>query len=69
MKPQKSPLVKNESTAKPSPSRPSAFYPAIKTSTIDVDARPIYVPSDKPITDIDLDAGTSSVNDKDVDYC
>lgn len=64
VKPQKSPLVKIESTAKQSPSRPSALYPAIKTSTIDVDARPIYEPNDKPITEIDLDAGTSSVIDE-----
>ena len=67
LKPQKSPVVKNEITAKTSPSHSSALYPAIKTSTIDVDARPIYEPNDKPITEIDLDAGMSSIADKCVD--
>ncbi|MCJ1468021.1 cleavage polyadenylation factor subunit fip1 [Pseudocyphellaria aurata] len=60
VKHQRLPVVKNETTpAKPAPSRPSALYPAIKTSTIDVDARPIYEPNDKPITEIDLDADFS----------
>jgi hypothetical protein len=39
--------------------RAGATYPAIKTSKIDVEAKPIYEPNGKPITDIDMDAGIS----------
>lgn len=37
--------------------RPGSSYPAIKSSTIDVDAKPVYEPSGKVITDMDMDTG------------
>ena len=39
------------------PSKPGSSYPAIKWSTVDVDAKPIHEASGKLITEIDMDAG------------
>ena len=55
---QRSPAIKQEISGKETPIRPGSSYPAVKISSIDVDARPIYEPNGKPITDIDLDTGT-----------
>ena len=52
-----SPAPGHEALAKPPSSRSGATYPAIKISKIDVEARPIYEPNGKPITEIDMDAG------------
>lgn len=52
------PFTKSENSVKTISSRPGASYPATKTSKIDVDARPVYDPNGKPITEIDLDGGT-----------
>ena len=38
-------------------SRPGSSYPGIRTSKIDVDAKPVYEANGKPITEIDMDAG------------
>lgn len=59
-----SPAVKAESSVKgkDGPSRPGSSYPAVKTSNLDLDAKPVYEPNGKSITDIDMDAGTSSLN-------
>ncbi len=46
-------------TTKAQPLKSGAEYPALRTSTIDVDAKPIYPPTGKPITEIDMDAGTA----------
>ena len=37
--------------------RPGASYPAVKISTVDVDAKPIHEASGRPITEVDMDAG------------
>lgn len=52
---QRSPTVKTETSGKETPTRLGSSYPAVKTSNIDVDAKPIYEPNGKPITDIDMD--------------
>lgn len=59
VKPSPSPAIKVEAPNKPqaTPPRSGASYPPVKTSKLDVDARPIYEPNGKPITDIDMDAG------------
>ena len=56
-KPFQSPAPGQEGPAKSTSSRPGITYPATKTSKIDVEARPIYEPNGKPITEIDMDAG------------
>ncbi|MDI1486518.1 MAG: hypothetical protein OHK93_005749 [Ramalina farinacea] len=48
--------VKVEAPSKETPARPGSSYPAVKTSNVDVDAKPIYEPSAKPITEVDMDA-------------
>lgn len=54
-----SPAIKNEAMAKDreNQSRPGSSYPAVKTSNLDVNAKPIYGPNGKPITEIDMDSG------------
>lgn len=52
-----SPVPKTDETANQTPPSIVVSYPAIKTSAIDVDARPIYEPNGKPITEVDLDQG------------
>ena len=42
---------------KGTPARSGASYPAPQTSDVDIDAKPIYEPSGKPITEVDLDSG------------
>ena len=49
--------IKNEASGRESQSRPGSSFPAVKTSSIDIDAKPIYEVTGKPITDIDMDAG------------
>ena len=57
-KPLQSPATGQEVSTKSTASRPGGTtYPAIKISKIDVDARPIYEPNGKPITDVDMDTG------------
>ncbi|MCJ1252242.1 cleavage polyadenylation factor subunit fip1 [Lignoscripta atroalba] len=55
-KAQASPAAKIEASATAPPTRLGSTYPAIKTSNVDVDAKPIYEPNGKPITEIDMDA-------------
>lgn len=54
-----SPAIKREAMPKDREfqSRPGSSYPAVKTSNLDVDAKPIYEPNGKPITEIDMDTG------------
>ncbi|KAL9002784.1 MAG: hypothetical protein Q9188_004311 [Gyalolechia gomerana] len=56
-----SPAVKSENTGKPTstPAKLGASYPAVRTSSIDVDAKPIHGPTGKPITEVDMDADFS----------
>ena len=58
-----SPAIKLEARARatPPPSKPGSSYPAVRTSSLDVDAKPIHEPSGKPITEVDLDAGKVSL--------
>lgn len=42
---------------KGTPARSGASYPPPPTSDVDIDAKPIYEPSGKPITEVDLDSG------------
>ena len=53
-----SPAVKFETSGKETPTRPGASYPAVKVSNIDIDTKPLYEPIGKPITEVDMDAGT-----------
>lgn len=46
------------STAPAAPSKPGSAYPEVRTSNIDVNANPIYEPAGKPVTELDIDAGT-----------
>ena len=57
LKSQLSPAIRNEAAAKAASSRPGSSYPGIKTSKIDVDAKPVYEANGKPITEIDMDTG------------
>ncbi|KAK3174263.1 hypothetical protein OEA41_001507 [Lepraria neglecta] len=50
-----SPGIKIEAPGKETPSRPGASYPAVKVSNLDLDTKPIYEPTGKPITEIDMD--------------
>jgi len=58
-----SPAIKAEASAKEkeAPSRPGSSYPAVKISSLDVDAKPVYEPNGKPVTEIDMDSGRSSI--------
>ena len=56
---QPSPKPTVDVPTKVTPARSGASYPGIKTSKIDVDAKPRYEPNGKPITEIDMDAGAS----------
>jgi pre-mRNA 3'-end-processing factor FIP1 len=53
----KLPAVKKETPAKGTPVS-GADLPGIATSKIDVDAKPIYEPAGKPITQVNIDEGT-----------
>ncbi|KAL9104559.1 MAG: hypothetical protein Q9163_000533 [Psora crenata] len=50
-----SPAVKADPLGRETPSRTGASYPAVKTSTVDVDFQPIYEPTGKPIMEVDMD--------------
>ncbi len=54
-----SPAIKAEVSAKEreAPSRPGSSYPAVKISSLDVDANPVYQSNGKPITEVDMDSG------------
>ena len=54
------PAVKRESASRITPPISGASFPAVKTSNIDVDAKPIYEPAGKPITEVDMDVGKSN---------
>ncbi|KAL8762788.1 MAG: hypothetical protein Q9184_001270 [Pyrenodesmia sp. 2 TL-2023] len=56
-----SPAVKLETIGKATstPTRPGSSYPAVRTSSIDVDAKPIHGPTGKLITEVDMDADFS----------
>lgn len=56
-KPLQLPATGQEAPAKSTTSRPGTTYPAIKISKIDVEARPMYEPNGKSITEVDMDAG------------
>ena len=56
--------IKNEASGRESQSRPGSSFPAVKTSSIDIDAKPIYEATGKPITDIDMDAGTPAISSR-----
>lgn len=49
--------VKGEASAKPTRSVSGADLPGISISKIDIDAKPIYEPAGKPITQVDIDEG------------
>lgn len=51
------PRADTPTKAQPPQLKSGADYPPVRTSTIDLDAKPIYEPTGKPITAIDLDAG------------
>jgi len=51
--------VKKETPAKGAPPVSGADFPGIATSKIDVDAKPIYKPAGKPITQVNIDEGRS----------
>ena len=53
-----SPALKTDCFEKEIPSKPGSSYPAVKISTVDVDAKPVYEPSGKLITEVDMDAGS-----------
>ena len=50
---------KKEPSRRDTPARVGSSYPAVKTSRIDIDAVPIHEPTGKPVTEVDMDAGTS----------
>lgn len=54
--------IKNEASAREGQSRPGSSFPAVKTSSIDIDAKPIYEATGKPITDIDMDTGMPPIS-------
>jgi pre-mRNA 3'-end-processing factor FIP1 len=54
----KLPAVKKETPAKGTPQVSGADLPGISTSKIDVNAKPIYEPAGKPITQVNIDEGT-----------
>ena len=56
--------IKNEAFGRESQSRPGSSFPAVKTSNIDVDAKPIYEATGKPITDIDMDTGMLAISSR-----
>ena len=49
--------LKTEFTGKKTHDRSGASYPPVKTSTVDVDLKPVHEPSSKPIIEVDMDAG------------
>ena len=52
------PIKKEAKEKKRSPSVSGADLPGIATSKIDVNAKPIYEPAGKPITQVNIDEGT-----------
>lgn len=57
---EKAPAVKTEKVKKDSetPAISGAELPGLATSKIDVNAKPMYEPAGKPITQINIDEGT-----------
>ena len=53
---------KIEASGRESQSRPGSSFPAVKISSIDIDAKPIYEATGKPINDIDMDAGMRAIS-------
>ncbi|MCJ1362563.1 pre-mRNA 3-end-processing factor fip1l1 [Acarospora aff. strigata] len=53
------PAVKADTPTRTTQLKSGAEYPAVRTSTIDIDAKPIFLPTGKPITEIDMDADLS----------
>ena len=53
--------AKIESGSREVSSKPGSSYPAIKTSDIDVDARPVFESAGKSIMELDMDTGKSSL--------
>ncbi|KAL8656318.1 MAG: hypothetical protein Q9226_002704 [Calogaya cf. arnoldii] len=53
--------IKLESGGKATPTltKPGTSYPGVRTSSIDVNAKPIHGPTGKPITEVDMDADFS----------
>jgi len=57
---QPSPALKIEAApvrSSPAPSKAGSTYPPYKISNVDFDAKPIFEPTGKPITEVDMDAG------------
>ncbi|KAF2009992.1 hypothetical protein BU24DRAFT_496810 [Aaosphaeria arxii CBS 175.79] len=54
--PSSTPTAKSASAVPQIPSQPGTAYPAVRTSTIDVNADPIYPPAGKPVSQLDMDA-------------
>ncbi|KAL8698846.1 MAG: hypothetical protein Q9224_001669, partial [Gallowayella concinna] len=61
VKPPRSPAIKAETTGKATPThiKSGASYPGFRTSSIDVEAKPVHGPTGKPITEVDMDADFS----------
>jgi pre-mRNA 3'-end-processing factor FIP1 len=55
--------VKKETSVKATPTISGSYLPGISTSKIDIDAKPIYEPAGKPITQVNIDEGKESVRD------
>lgn len=56
--------IKNEASGREGQSRLGSSFPAVKTSSIDIDAKPIYEATGKPITDIDMDTGMPPISSR-----
>jgi pre-mRNA 3'-end-processing factor FIP1 len=54
----KLPTTKKEASTKGTAHASGADLPGIATSKIDVNAKPIYEPAGKPITQVNIDEGT-----------
>jgi pre-mRNA 3'-end-processing factor FIP1 len=58
-KPTQTSAIRSEASQKrptPPPQKPGSSYPAIRSSTLDLDAKPIHDASGKPVTELDMDA-------------
>ncbi len=51
------PAAKKEKAVKDKPQPSGAHLPGLSTSTIDINAKPVYEPAGKPITQVNIDEG------------
>src|SRR3954469_13673517 len=56
----KLPTIKKEAPVKGTPPASGTNLPGLSTSKIDVNAKPIYKPAGKPITQVNIDEGMSA---------